>query len=100
MVEWVRASSHPIAPTTSLAGSMSPADPAATRGGWSTSTAVDRASRRVASSASIRARLSVRDQIDHFAAADVVVGLHGAAMTNVVFLKPNARVLELLHPAM
>ncbi len=43
--------------------------------------------------------LSVRDQIDHFAAADVVVGLHGAAMTNVVFLKPNARVLELFSPS-
>jgi capsular polysaccharide biosynthesis protein len=43
--------------------------------------------------------MSVRDQIDHFAAADVVVGLHGAALTNVVFLKPNARVLELFAPS-
>ena len=42
--------------------------------------------------------LSVRDQIDHFAAADVVVGLHGAALTNLVFLKPGARVLNLFAP--
>ena len=42
--------------------------------------------------------LSVRDQIDHFAAADVVVGLHGAALTNLVFLKPGARVLDLFAP--
>jgi capsular polysaccharide biosynthesis protein len=42
--------------------------------------------------------LSVRDQIDHFAAADVVVGLHGAALTNLVFLKPGARVLHLMAP--
>lgn len=42
--------------------------------------------------------MSVRDQIDHFAAADVVVGLHGAALTNVVFLKPGARMLHLFAP--
>ncbi|MGH3474235.1 MAG: glycosyltransferase family 61 protein [Aeromicrobium sp.] len=42
--------------------------------------------------------MSVRDQIDHFAAADVVVGLHGAALTNLVFLKPGARVLNLFAP--
>ena len=40
----------------------------------------------------------MRDQIDHFAAADVVVGLHGAALTNLVFLKPGARVLNLFAP--
>ncbi|MGI9084587.1 MAG: glycosyltransferase family 61 protein [Aeromicrobium sp.] len=42
--------------------------------------------------------LSVRDQIDHFAAADVVVGLHGAALTNLVFAKAGARVLEIFAP--
>jgi capsular polysaccharide biosynthesis protein len=42
--------------------------------------------------------LSVRDQIDHFAAADVIVGLHGAALTNLVFAHPGARVLEIFPP--
>lgn len=42
--------------------------------------------------------MSVRDQIDHFAAADIVVGLHGAALTNLVFAKPGARVLEIFPP--
>ena len=39
--------------------------------------------------------MSVRDQIDHFAAADVIVGIHGAALTNLVFASPGVRVLEL-----
>jgi capsular polysaccharide biosynthesis protein len=43
--------------------------------------------------------MSVRDQIDHFAAADVIVGLHGAALTNLLFLKPGARVLEIFAPS-
>lgn len=38
--------------------------------------------------------LSVREQIDTFAAAEVIVGLHGAAMTNVVFAQPGVRILE------
>lgn len=42
--------------------------------------------------------MSVRDQIDHFAAADVVVGLHGAALANLVFAKHGARVLEIFAP--
>jgi capsular polysaccharide biosynthesis protein len=42
--------------------------------------------------------LSVQDQIDHFAAADVIVGPHGAALTNLVFAKEGARVLELFGP--
>jgi len=43
--------------------------------------------------------MSVRDQIDHFAAADAIVGLHGAALTNLVFAKPGARVLEIFAPS-
>lgn len=42
--------------------------------------------------------LSVQDQIDHFAAAEVIVGPHGAAMTNLVFAQEGARVLELFGP--
>ena len=43
--------------------------------------------------------MSVRDQIDHFAAADAIVGLHGAALSNLVFAKPGARVLEIFAPS-
>jgi capsular polysaccharide biosynthesis protein len=42
--------------------------------------------------------MSVRDQIDHFAAADVIVGPHGAAFSNLVFMQPGTRVLELFAP--
>jgi capsular polysaccharide biosynthesis protein len=43
-------------------------------------------------------RLSVQEQIDAFAAADVVVGVHGAALTNLNFSPPGVRVLELFAP--
>ena len=43
--------------------------------------------------------MSVRDQIDHFAAADTIVALHGAALTNLVFCAPGVRVLELFNSA-
>lgn len=48
-------------------------------------------------------KFSVQDQIDHFAAAEVVVGCHGAGLTNLNFAAPGIRVLELfaadyLHP--
>lgn len=43
-------------------------------------------------------KMTVRDQIDYFAAADVVVALHGAALANLVFAKPGVRVLELFAP--
>jgi capsular polysaccharide biosynthesis protein len=42
--------------------------------------------------------MSVRDQIDHFAAADVIVGLHGGALTNLVFAQPGVKVLEVFAP--
>lgn len=43
--------------------------------------------------------MTVRDQIDHFAAAEAVVGVHGAALTNLIFARPGVRVLELFAPA-
>lgn len=43
--------------------------------------------------------MSVRDQIDHFAAAEAIIGVHGAALTNLVFARPGVRVLELFAPA-
>ena len=43
--------------------------------------------------------LTVQEQIDHFAAAKVIVGLHGAAMTNLVFASPGVRVLEVFAPS-
>ena len=45
------------------------------------------------------ATLSPQDQIDLFAAAEIVVAPHGAAMTNLLFLSPGARVLELFAPS-
>ncbi len=64
--------------------------------------------RRVVQDAEIRSRLerrgfvaidpgslSVQEQIDHFAAARVVVAPHGAALTNLTFCRPGVRVLEL-----
>jgi capsular polysaccharide biosynthesis protein len=42
--------------------------------------------------------LSIQDQIDHFAAAEVIVAPHGAALTNLIFVSPGARVLEMFAP--
>lgn len=39
--------------------------------------------------------LSVADQVRAFATAEVVVGAHGAALANLVFLPPGAAVVEL-----
>jgi hypothetical protein len=38
----------------------------------------------------------VADQARMFAEAELVVGVHGAALSNLVFCSPGARVLELL----
>jgi capsular polysaccharide biosynthesis protein len=42
--------------------------------------------------------LSVQEQIDHFAAARVIVAPHGAALTNLNFCRPGVRLLELFAP--
>lgn len=43
--------------------------------------------------------LSVQEQIDLFAGAEVVVAPHGAGLTNITFCRPGARVLELFAPS-
>ncbi len=42
--------------------------------------------------------VSVQEQIDHFAAAEVVVAPHGAGLVNLNFAPPGVRVLELFAP--
>lgn len=42
--------------------------------------------------------LSVQDQIDTFGAASTVVGIHGAALTNLIWSPPGVRVLHLMAP--
>jgi capsular polysaccharide biosynthesis protein len=42
--------------------------------------------------------VSVQDQIDHFAAAEVVVAPHGAGLVNLNFAPEGVRVLELFAP--
>ena len=44
------------------------------------------------------AKLSVQKQAEVFGSAEVVVGGHGAALTNLVFCKPGAHVVELFSP--
>jgi hypothetical protein len=41
---------------------------------------------------------SIRAQADLFGAAEVVVGVHGAGLANLVFGSPSARVIELFSP--
>jgi tetratricopeptide (TPR) repeat protein len=42
--------------------------------------------------------LSVAEQISLFAAAEVVIGAHGAALTNTVFCSPGTKVIEIFSP--
>jgi capsular polysaccharide biosynthesis protein len=42
---------------------------------------------------------SIQDQVDLFAAAEVIVAPHGAALTNLVFCSPGVRVLEMFAPS-
>jgi capsular polysaccharide biosynthesis protein len=41
---------------------------------------------------------SVQEQIDMFHDAEVVVGPHGAALTNITFCRPGTKVLEMFAP--
>jgi hypothetical protein len=42
--------------------------------------------------------LSLEEQITAFAAAEIVVGVHGAGLTNAVFSRPGLKLLEILPP--
>ena len=44
-------------------------------------------------------KMSVQEQAEVFGSAEVVVGAHGAALTNLVFCRPGTRVVELFSPA-
>ena len=39
---------------------------------------------------------SVREQIELFNGADLIISLHGAALANIVYCKPGARLIEIL----
>jgi len=43
-------------------------------------------------------KLSIMEQAEIFSSAEVVVGAHGAALTNLVFCRPGSRVAELFSP--
>ncbi|HVZ47090.1 MAG TPA: glycosyltransferase family 61 protein [Ramlibacter sp.] len=43
-------------------------------------------------------RMRVQDQIDACASAEAMVAVHGAAMANLVFCPPHARVIEIFTP--
>ena len=44
-------------------------------------------------------QLSVQEQAELFASASAVVGPHGAGLTNIVFCKPQTKVIELFAPS-
>ena len=44
-------------------------------------------------------KMSVQKQAEVFGSAEVVVGAHGAALTNLVFCRPGTLVVELFSPA-
>jgi len=43
-------------------------------------------------------KLSVQEQAGLFHSADMVVGAHGAALTNLIFCRPGTKVVELFSP--
>lgn len=45
------------------------------------------------------ARLTIREQIDLFASAKVIVGLHGGALTNIVWMHGNGKLIEIFNHA-
>jgi tetratricopeptide (TPR) repeat protein len=42
--------------------------------------------------------MSVAEQVSLFAAAEVIIGTHGAALTNTVFCRPGTKVIEIFAP--
>ena len=42
--------------------------------------------------------LSIQAQAEIFSSAEIIVGAHGAALTNLVFCRPGTRVVELFSP--
>jgi capsular polysaccharide biosynthesis protein len=44
-------------------------------------------------------KLSVQEQANIFCSAEVVMEAHGPALTNLVFSRPGAQVVELFSPA-
>jgi hypothetical protein len=42
--------------------------------------------------------LSFFDQIQHFVRANTIVSIHGAGLTNMIFMPPKSRVLEFIKP--
>ena len=44
-------------------------------------------------------KLSVQEQANIFGSAEVVVGAHGAALTNLAFCRPRTQVVEMFSPA-
>jgi hypothetical protein len=43
-------------------------------------------------------RMSVTQQVRAFAEADVIIGLHGAGLANIVFCQKGTTVIEIAHP--
>jgi len=41
--------------------------------------------------------MSVLEQIELFSNADVVIGTHGAGLANILFCKPNTKVIEIFQ---
>jgi capsular polysaccharide biosynthesis protein len=41
---------------------------------------------------------SLADQVEMFATAEAIVGVHGASMTNLLFCAPQTKVIELFNP--